>query len=795
MVKRMFPLVLIAVLYSTIFLLLIDSVVSRPRQLPSVLLHCSGHYRHRTSSFIALQRGRQNLSRRYNTQSSSNMVTPLKSNAVDVDAVAENRVCDILTKSLERHINGADNEFIIDTIEQSSALIQRLGSEALAHTESNEIEETYPDYDKKDIIRTLSNQSLTTSRHLHQLVHQMSNGSRSKKTSGNAWRTLQSIVDRSLDMKNANLETAFAILSLGIAISTDTDVIGNGNAQQKMIASAIIPNSRSDIFERETCKGGKDSKQERLIKSVARDSLLHLLRTAVAENDSIDTIARIENAFGVGSEEDKEICSAVANIVRDVFGNDCYYCDNPNNHDDELGGTDMVINKDRASPTLALVAQCQPWQFIKTDKLVRITAADLDLWYSAELVCDASVASVTSNKLGTSTEKNLMATSYPKFESSDSIATHSIDSSLRQDTVAHLTTQALIDTALDLRFYRRADLFASKFYAFGGPERFAESRFMHACETITKVVKRKQSQIIDKQVLRVDECVARASKDLNLSDVDENKVGIGEVPIETMSQYIRDFALRRLRSSNMSAAALRLANLWDMNYEEDPVVLAEEEKRRQQTYVQWNDGGSPGNIAGKSQPLPELTSDAVDLAREFIVLLQSGDTVGFDAEWGDVNGVAVLQLSTVSYSVLIDIPALSSNDEGCKALQATVGKLFAGLTGARNIIGFSCKEDIRRCRDSPCSRSVHWFPHNNCAAHDLRPLIAEASPTLSGKGGQHLGLSRSTESFLGKQLDKAEQCSDWLARPLSPEQREYAALDAWACAAIYAKIRDERYKV
>ena len=138
MVKRMFPLVLIAVLYSTIFLLLIDSVVSRPRQLPSVLLHCSGHYRHRTSSFIALQRGRQNLSRRYNTQSSSNMVTPLKSNAVDVDvdAVAENRVCDILTKSLERHINGADNEFIIDTIEQSSALIQRLGSEALAHTES-----------------------------------------------------------------------------------------------------------------------------------------------------------------------------------------------------------------------------------------------------------------------------------------------------------------------------------------------------------------------------------------------------------------------------------------------------------------------------------------------------------------------------------------------------------------------------------------------------------------------------------------------------------------------------------
>lgn len=166
------------------------------------------------------------------------------------------------------------------------------------------------------------------------------------------------------------------------------------------------------------------------------------------------------------------------------------------------------------------------------------------------------------------------------------------------------------------------------------------------------------------QVMRVDESVARVCEDLNLSN-EEHKVGIGEVPIETMPQYIRDFALRRLRSSNMSAAAMRLAALWGMNYEEDPFVLAKEVQRRQLTYVQWNDEGSPG----KSQPLPDLISDAVDLAREFLVLLNSGGTVGFDAEWGDAKGVAVLQLSTVSHSILIDIPALSSNDEGCKALK------------------------------------------------------------------------------------------------------------------------------
>ena len=261
------------------------------------------------------------------------------------------------------------------------------------------------------------------------------------------------------------------------------------------------------------------------------------------------------------------------------------------------------------------------------------------------------------------------------------------------------------------------------------------------------------------------------------------------MPIETMPRYIREFALRRLRSSNMSTAAVRLADLWGMKYEEDPIVLAEEEEKRKLTYVQWHDEGSPGNFAGNSQPLPDLISNILDLNEQFKLLLLSGDTVGFDAEWGEDHGVAVLQLSTVSHSILLDIPALSSEDDGCKALQATVGKLFSGLTGAKYVVGFGCKEDIKRLRDSPCSRSVHWFPHNNCAARDLRPLIID----LGLKGAHQLGLSRATETFLGKQLDKAEQCSDWAARPLTSEQREYAALDAWACAAIHAKIIDEHY--
>jgi hypothetical protein len=685
-------------------------------------------------------------------------------------------------------------------IEKSTAVMKRLGSEALENTEPNEIKhkDLASDYDEKDLslrLRTLSDQSLTACRNLHLLVDQMNNRSKSKKTSGNAWRTLQSIVDRSLDMKNTNVQK-FATLVLGITMSqmnsqlnTTNNSFGSVDTRTKMITSAIIPNS--PFFDRN--ESGNCSKHERLIKFVARDSLLDLLRQSVDHNIDLQTVARIAFAFGVCSEQDHELGRAVANVVRYVFGNGCC-CSDPNNDDDdddELGSEGRIVNKDKASPTLALVAQCRPFSYIKTDELVRVAVADLDLWYSAELVCDASISSVTSNK---KMETNLMVTSYPKFEPSELISTQSIDSSLCQGSIAHLTTKALIDTALDLRLYRRADLFATKFYAFGGAERFAEARFLHACDTITKVIKRKHPQVIEKQVLRVDECVSIVRNDLNLL-IGQQKAGIGEVPIETMPHYIREFSLRRLRTSNMNAAAFRLANLWNMNYEQDPILIAEEEKKRQLTYVQWNDEGSPGNFSGNRQPLPDLISDAVVLAQQFVILMESpGGTIGFDAEWGDDNGVAVLQLSSVSHSVLLDIPALGSNEEGCKALQATVGKLFAGLTDTRYLVGFGCKEDVRRLRDSSYSSSVNWFPQKS-VEQDLHSLITEASPTLGRKGGQHLGLSRSTESFLGKQLDKAEQCSDWSARPLSPEQREYACLDAWACAAIHTKIIGDRYRV
>ena len=91
---------------------------------------------------------------------------------------------------------------------------------------------------------------------------------------------------------------------------------------------------------------------------------------------------------------------------------------------------------------------------------------------------------------------------------------------------------------------------------------------------------------------------------------------------------------------------------------------------------------------------------------------------------------------------------------------------------------------------SPCvqikqetgQQQQHWMSTTS-AVVDVQPLIGTAEDSL-----RKTGLSRACEHFLGKALDKAEQCSLWSARPLSERQRAYASLDAWVCVGIYEAL-------
>mmetsp|Transcript_8995 Transcript_8995/g.21910 ORF Transcript_8995/g.21910 Transcript_8995/m.21910 type:complete len:926 (+) Transcript_8995:163-2940(+) len=702
-------------------------------------------------------------------------------------------------------------------------------------------------------LQLLTFTAISTVESLHQLVQRVNKSrKRSKKSSGHAWKALQSVMSSSFcedlpespgvsDISSSTskeIPNTIALLAMGIALSTSS----SDESTTKMIASAVIPGDQINVLKRgkkyqkqEGCKmitsDGDDSEgaanTKRITHQMARSALLGCLslaadtakqpvrvnqrdRTKGKRSIDLQIVAKIESGFGVGEfgrilngeKEDIELTKAIADIADCVFGQKIRSDEDQDGYED---GSDVeLISKSDVAPTLSLVANIRPWNYVQVEKLVAI-AAGMHLFCSAEVVCDSAIDTVVSSKsFAKKGKKVMMATLFPHGEATESLlADNLVTSSVPTNSIAHLAAGALIDVAFESRLYRLADVFASKYYHYGGPERYAEARFLHACDTITRVVKKKQVQVIDNQVARVDKMVARVSEDLKLASSETKRKGYrqqfhgDDVAIETMSEHIRMFSFRRLRASNMHAAAARLAKLWRMEYNHDPMQIMQELKERRLTYLQWDDEGCPGNRSGTSGalPLPELITEPSDLLNQFCVLgNNAGGTVGFDCEWHDaISGVALLQLSTITDSLLLDIPALTKTEEGCNALRSTVGKLFSHAARVQHVIGFSCKDDIKRLRVSPCVTAVHWFPQNEriLCIKDLRHLIAETSQQVGGAGGmQHFGLSRACEAFLGKQLDKAEQCSDWLARPLSPEQREYACLDAWCCAAIHSKISE-----
>lgn len=404
---------------------------------------------------------------------------------------------------------------------------------------------------------------------------------------------------------------------------------------------------------------------------------------------------------------------------------------------EEISSQRAEVDKLDVTGALGLASELGPWSKISPVRLVEI-AMDKYLWHAAERLCESAV----------------------KFNSPDS----------------HEAVHTLIDGLSERHMYRQSDVIATAFYDNGGRSRYAEARCMHACETIAKVVMRRQFPILERQVGRVDKAFERVRKDNVGDEVDDNENG---------SEEVRVFALTKLREVNEHDAAHKLAQMWDMEYWYNENDSQKFIQARLERYIQWNDF-----FLDESSEIPEVLSSPDDLTESFNELVQTVESslpvIGFDAEWGeDCKGVALLQLSTVEKAILIDVPALLRSVEGCDALEKTVGDLFAGrISKTTSIVaaGFSCREDISRLRASIGVRSSHWFTSTESFL-DTKPIIAEDKPKL-----KNLGLSRVCEHYLGKPLDKAEQCSLWERRPLSTSQRTYAALDAWAVAAICSKL-------
>jgi hypothetical protein len=381
-------------------------------------------------------------------------------------------------------------------------------------------------------------------------------------------------------------------------------------------------------------------------------------------------------------------------------------------------------DKLQVAAILSLATVFQPWNDISPIQLIE-AAIPLDLWHAAEQICVSASRS--------SDEKTAVLT--------------------------------LIDAALEAKMHRRADAFATDFYDVGGRSRFLEARFWHACDTIAKVIRKRALPVMERQVERIDRSVEKVLQD-PMVVVDDDSLA------RTAKEEIRTFALRQLEASGDVEMAHRLAGIWNMEYvyDEEAVLAAQEARRKK--YLQWEDvlPGSP----------PELLSTPEALLEAF-ANMQLDTRLGFDCEWGEDNkGVDLLQLANIKTALLIDVPALSMSVDGANALEQTVGRLFE--SPSPTLVGFACRQDLSRLRSSPCARAVHWFGKSDTVV-DLQVVVTEKDHKLA-----KLGLSRVSHSYLGKPLDKAEQCSMWTARPLSLQQRVYGALDAWVCVAIYDKI-------
>lgn len=70
----------------------------------------------------------------------------------------------------------------------------------------------------------------------------------------------------------------------------------------------------------------------------------------------------------------------------------------------------------------------------------------------------------------------------------------------------------------------------------------------------------------------------------------------------------------------------------------------------------------------------------------------------------------------------------------------------------------------------------------------LHSLVHDVDEYRSFNAKSQTSLAECCKYFLGKRLNKAQQLSDWLARPLSERQLRYAALDAYATVMILAAI-------
>lgn len=162
--------------------------------------------------------------------------------------------------------------------------------------------------------------------------------------------------------------------------------------------------------------------------------------------------------------------------------------------------------------------------------------------------------------------------------------------------------------------------------------------------------------------------------------------------------------------------------------------------------------------------------------------------VGVDVEWraeilrkdqvaSGGSGASLLQVATATDILLFDLPVLARPATRTRTL-VLLQQLFGSADIVKLVWSFD-KNDLRMLRLAASEAFKSAFRHLNG--------IFELCNVMEGAvKGKLPSLSEACHRSLGRPLDKSQQTSNWNARPLSPAQVQYAALDAHCLLGVLA---------
>ena len=170
-------------------------------------------------------------------------------------------------------------------------------------------------------------------------------------------------------------------------------------------------------------------------------------------------------------------------------------------------------------------------------------------------------------------------------------------------------------------------------------------------------------------------------------------------------------------------------------------------------------------------PGQTVVIDTQAAVRAAILYLSAFDYVGFDTETRpnfskkQHHKIALIQLSTSERCYLFRLNKLKGIPQQLEDFMKN-GKTIK--------VGLSLLDDFHNIR-----KLMDFKPFNFIDLQKIVPLY----------GIQEAGLQKIYAILFGKKISKRMRLSNWEVAELSEAQKQYAALDAWACLQIYKKLK------